>query len=99
MGRFLALLSVLVLFGQASGVAQFVMADECERRCAKDDPNHQPEPGCDMCPCCTPARHATLPVGAPIIAMLAGRSVSSDPQRLPTAPDPREIPHVPKLVA
>ncbi len=99
MRRLFALLAVLVLFGPATGLVQFVTADECERRCAKEEPHHQPEPGCDMCPFCAPARHVVLPVGTPIVAILAGRSVPSEPQRLPTAPDPRKIPHVPKLVA
>ena len=98
-GRVVALLSVLVLFGQTTGMVHFVLADECERRCAKADPKDLPDPGCDLCPCCTPVRPVTLPGVPSAIGVLAGCAMQAEAQRLPTAPDPREIPHVPKIVA
>jgi len=97
-GRLLALLSVLALLEHATGPSQYVMADDCERRCASD-PSEPSEPGCDACPCCAPARPAAVPVGAAVIAVLASGSVFAEPLRCPTAPDPSDIPHVPKLVA
>ncbi len=89
---------MLAVFGQATGLSQYVMADDCERRCASD-PSEPFEPGCDACPCCAPVRHAAVPIGAPVIAVLASGSVFADPLRCPTAPDPSDIPHIPKLVA
>jgi hypothetical protein len=96
MGRLLGLLLALALFGQATGIVHFVIADECERRCAKSESGDQPDPGCDLCPCCTPVRHVTLGVES-AFGLLAGFRIQADAQRLPTAPEPNEIPHVPKL--
>lgn len=99
MGRILVALAALLLGVQSTGVLQFVSADECAPRCAKGEADHEREPACDLCACCTLGRPATLPDRTLVIGTLIGRTVDTVAPVPPSPPDPGKIPHIPISLA
>ena len=97
--RLLGLLALVVLVGQVSGLADFLIADDCARRCAKQDADHQPDPACDVCPCCAPTRLVVITAPPATADRAPGRSLIVERAQAPVDPEPSEIPHIPKPVA
>lgn len=99
MRRVLALIALAVLLGQSTGVMEFVNAEDCERRCAEDGAAEGRGAACELCACCAPPRHATLPIRSETLQASPGERIPGEQQRTPDGPDPGEILHVPKLAA
>ena len=99
MGPVLVALAVLLLGVQSTGVLQFVSADDCAPRCARGETDHDDEPACDLCTCCSLTRPATLPARTIVMETRAVRSVDSVAFLPPAPPDPGKIPHIPISLA
>lgn len=91
------MLALFVLVGQVSGAAEYLTADDCARRCAKQEDN-QRAPACDTCPCCTPTR-AVVSVAPSASDDAPPDWLAAESMQAPASPEPRDIAHIPKPIA
>ena len=97
MARILLVLTLVLAFGQASGMP--VLGDTCGEDCPD---SKQCPPLCPTCTCASaslPSAPAPVAIMATPIALAPRVLVFAAPAAFGSSPDPREILHVPRALA
>jgi hypothetical protein len=99
--RCIAILTLVAFLAPTTGVAVMLGRDSCADECASESAGERDDRPCDMqcsaCPCCPGLRSivfAPIDVAAPDAPAAALVPADIDTH---SAPDPRDILHVPKL--
>jgi hypothetical protein len=89
-------LLILFFIGQATGISAFAEERQCERPCPGESPGGHLPLSCRVCVCCPAAQPAVLSRPAVCLSNEVCRAVIGERIEKPSAPEPREILHVPK---
>jgi hypothetical protein len=100
MGRVLRVIALVFLLGQVIGAWSSVAADDCAPGCDDDATGKDCPPACPTCSCTVRSASAATTAFVVPHRIPAVRVIALAPcDGAPPSPDPREILHVPKLLA
>ncbi|HEY3359323.1 MAG TPA: hypothetical protein VGQ83_39100 [Polyangia bacterium] len=99
MARLLLIAGLALVTAQAAGASLLLGAHPCQEGCADDNDDGQCAPGCHDCNCCSGVRVVTPREQAAAVPPPPGRVAHPPARPFPPSADPREILHIPKLLA
>lgn len=97
--RWLSALLFALTLAQGTGIAAFALPDECVENCPDERSDGDCPPACNLCTCCAATRPVLLVRAAVPTRPGPGARVRVESLAAWQAPDPREILHVPELLA